>query len=466
MLVKDPFDFGGIDILRAGHDHVLHPVIQVEIAVGVEIAGITGAIPSARKRPRRLLRQFMIALHYQRRADQYLANRAGRQILVLVADDAQFDPRIGLAAAFHARRPGNVMILGREVDDRPAGLGRSVHLDEAGVGEQFHRPAQYVGRYRRCAIEQRAQAGQVGGLCLGMVEHHAEHRRHREHLGDAIALDRVEDLVDVGLRQNHRRTPGIECLECPRRPADMELRHGDQRDVALVPGRPLLADQFPPAERGGQAAVGQQRALGVAGGAAGVELDRDIVRRRRAAGCVLAEGCDPVAELWAAIVRRIDQHRQRRQPGRRRQPLLVGDQQRNVGVTDDIGDLTLDQPPVDHHQHAADAQQGLHQDDIIDAVEPEIGDPVARPDPTRPERGDAAQDGRMKRAIAQPLAILDQRDMVRRPRSGTLGQAIEDKRFLGEFDHALLSLLSSSPLRAAQNRQSGKKDSRWRCWHA
>jgi len=36
MLIEDAFDFGGIDVLAAGNDHVLHPVSDVEEAVIVE----------------------------------------------------------------------------------------------------------------------------------------------------------------------------------------------------------------------------------------------------------------------------------------------------------------------------------------------------------------------------------------------------------------------------------------------
>src|ERR1700679_621058 len=40
-------DVGRIDVLAAGDDHVLHAVVNVDIAVLVQIAGVTGAQPAA-----------------------------------------------------------------------------------------------------------------------------------------------------------------------------------------------------------------------------------------------------------------------------------------------------------------------------------------------------------------------------------------------------------------------------------
>jgi len=48
MLIEDAFDFGGIDVLAAGNDHVLHPVSDVEEAVIVEVPDVTGVEPALR----------------------------------------------------------------------------------------------------------------------------------------------------------------------------------------------------------------------------------------------------------------------------------------------------------------------------------------------------------------------------------------------------------------------------------
>ncbi len=39
-------DLGGVDVLAAGHDHVLDPVVQEEVAVLAQPAGVTGPEPA------------------------------------------------------------------------------------------------------------------------------------------------------------------------------------------------------------------------------------------------------------------------------------------------------------------------------------------------------------------------------------------------------------------------------------
>ena len=43
-------DLDRVDVLAAGHDHVLDPIDQVEIAVLVEVAGVAGVVPAAAER--------------------------------------------------------------------------------------------------------------------------------------------------------------------------------------------------------------------------------------------------------------------------------------------------------------------------------------------------------------------------------------------------------------------------------
>src|SRR5689334_8551608 len=41
MTVKGALDLGGIDVFRATHDHILETVVNVEIAILIEISGVT-----------------------------------------------------------------------------------------------------------------------------------------------------------------------------------------------------------------------------------------------------------------------------------------------------------------------------------------------------------------------------------------------------------------------------------------
>jgi len=43
VVVDHGFDFAGVDVLAAGHDHVLQSIEDVEVPVGILIAGVAGA---------------------------------------------------------------------------------------------------------------------------------------------------------------------------------------------------------------------------------------------------------------------------------------------------------------------------------------------------------------------------------------------------------------------------------------
>ena len=43
-------DLDGVHVLAAGDDHVLHPVDEEQVAVGVEVAGVAGVVPAAAER--------------------------------------------------------------------------------------------------------------------------------------------------------------------------------------------------------------------------------------------------------------------------------------------------------------------------------------------------------------------------------------------------------------------------------
>ena len=49
-------DLDRVDVLAAGDDHVLDPVDEVDVAVGVEVALVAGVVPAVAERSRGLLR--------------------------------------------------------------------------------------------------------------------------------------------------------------------------------------------------------------------------------------------------------------------------------------------------------------------------------------------------------------------------------------------------------------------------
>ena len=131
MIADRALDFGGIDVLAAGDDHVLDAVVDVEIAVLVHVAGIAGAQPAvAAERFGGRLRQVPVAGHVGAGAGRDLADFARRQSLAVGVEDREFDAGQRLAGRAHAVQSLDV-IFRRQRDDGAGGLGHAVHLHEA-----------------------------------------------------------------------------------------------------------------------------------------------------------------------------------------------------------------------------------------------------------------------------------------------------------------------------------------------
>jgi hypothetical protein len=84
-------DLGGIDVLAAGHDHVLHAVVDVDIAVVIAVRGVAGAHPAVVNRGGGRLRLVPITLHDDRRFDDDFPDRAGRNLGAVRVDDLDRD---------------------------------------------------------------------------------------------------------------------------------------------------------------------------------------------------------------------------------------------------------------------------------------------------------------------------------------------------------------------------------------
>src|SRR3546814_1034439 len=75
----DALDFGGVDILAAADDHVLDPVADEEIALGVEIAGVARQEEAIRgEHLRAFFGALPIAGHRRAAPDPDFADAAGR----------------------------------------------------------------------------------------------------------------------------------------------------------------------------------------------------------------------------------------------------------------------------------------------------------------------------------------------------------------------------------------------------
>ncbi len=127
----------GIDVEAAREDHVLLAVGDIEIAVVVPMAQITGVQPTIPQGCRRVLRAVQIALHHgegagRAGADQNFADPAIRQILAGIVDDANLDPRRGPA---DGGGMGKLFLVGQRSD--AAGFGHGEKRHQFGLRQQF-----------------------------------------------------------------------------------------------------------------------------------------------------------------------------------------------------------------------------------------------------------------------------------------------------------------------------------------
>ena len=191
-------DLARVDVLAAGHDRVLEPVDDVEVALlreGADVAGVRSsrrAAPPPSRRGRPSTRRTATG-----RAMTISPSSPGRQRLVVLVDDAH------LLEIERARRGEElrllVGILVRRVryaprtsrSSRTSGRSRSRTASRRGaaprgrwVSRRRGRPRARRGRPRRCRV----------------LVQDVDHRRHEHHVRAAVALDRLEHLAGTKAR--------------------------------------------------------------------------------------------------------------------------------------------------------------------------------------------------------------------------------------------------------------------------
>ena len=137
MRADQCFDFGGIDVLAAGDDHVALAVGEMDVAVLVAAGHVADRAVVAAEGLLGLLRQAPVAVEGVCVAGIELA---GLSVRHLVAGLIQNFDRRG-ADAFAADRTELRELLVRMQHGDPAGFGRAIEFEQAGVGEHLHDPA-------------------------------------------------------------------------------------------------------------------------------------------------------------------------------------------------------------------------------------------------------------------------------------------------------------------------------------
>ena len=345
MLSQCIFDFGRIDVFAAADDHVLQSIGDEDESVLVHIGAVTGMHPAVLEGGCGLLGLVPVALHHIRAPHDYLAHRAARHLAPLGVDDAHLAAKARPAscaqfaelAALDGMRPGRIDSCQRRE------LGHAVGLHEAHSRQRGHGPLDHRFRHRRGAIGDGVKRAQVARILhRRMIDHHLDHGRHQQHMGDTVAGHDVEHQLGVEARHDRMRVAFYPVRHRHAHVGQMEHRRGMQIG-AVGRGQAIGAHRQ---ARAAQIGVAEHHALGKTGRAAGVEDTGQVVaapdrighRCRRgnqrlvimgAGGCLRIAAIDHLAQGLRIAA----------QPFDHRAKVLVDQQQGRARIVKRIDDL-------------------------------------------------------------------------------------------------------------------------------
>ena len=292
MLCERLLDLHRIDVLSAADDHVLDPVGEEEVAVGVEVTAVAGAQPPVCGQRRcGLLRTVEVPRRDVRSAQPHLAGLARRGLRARGrVDDPQLHPRERAAGAAQQvlARPAGIVVGRIELDHAAGRLRQPVDAVER-ASERAQRRLQDRRRDRRRPVRDRPQRRVVAIGGAGDAEEHLDHRRDEHRVGDALVFDHAEHRVRLELADEHGRRAVPQPEERPADTADVEHRQRGETDrvcVELPVGRRL--------GRGGEVPVRRQHALRHSRRSRRVELQHRVARFRRRSGIDRVVRGDPL----------------------------------------------------------------------------------------------------------------------------------------------------------------------------
>ena len=231
-----------------------------------------------------------------------------------------------------------------------------------------------------------------------MVEQHGKRGGDDEEPGNAAVLDRIEHPHWIELRQHDAGQPRRQRDNAKSGAADVRARHGNQHRLVLVPQRVRRRVFQPRLAQPEQVAVGQHCALGIPGGAAGVELEHRLVgagrgerRARRADYVGLGFGHGETAQQPGALAQRFSAGLEP----------FAEEQQLGFGIIDNERRFWLGQPPADRDHHNSRARRAEEQGEIGRAVLAEPGDPVALVEAQREQGRSDPRGGIFELAVGQ-----------------------------------------------------------------
>jgi hypothetical protein len=104
VLVQDALDLGARGVLTAGHEHVLEPIDDVEVAVVIHHAEVAGVEPAAVERRPRCVRIPPVALEHLRSAQDDLAAFTGGHRGSMLVPDVELEVLAGPPDASELRQ--------------------------------------------------------------------------------------------------------------------------------------------------------------------------------------------------------------------------------------------------------------------------------------------------------------------------------------------------------------------------
>ena len=351
-----------------------------------------------------------IALHHDRAAHADLAHGAVGHLVSILVEQPHLVAHAGRATggqAFGVVHRVMLMLVQHRHRVGRLRLGIELHEHRAEHLQAFGQPG---GRHRRGAVDDQLQAAQVGRGPAGVIEQHVDHRRHQEGGGDAVLLHQVAKLVG-GETLRHRVGAAFQQHRHDHRARGMGDRR--QRQEADL-HRPVPVGHLGEDHRD-MHPVGVRHALGLAGGAAGVDQHADVVRLRLRHQPPRGEGGSGGQHILtqAVIGAEAEQTLHTRHPcGQRAGPLgeaqRVDEQRGDAGVFQDVGVVGLRRggvhpgQPQAHHIRRGGDQKGLG------PVGRQRSHRVTTLQPPRAECLDHGADQRAKLAVGPAGVFMDE----------------------------------------------------------
>ena len=296
VFVDRVLDGAGIDVEAAADEHVLLAVDEDEAAVGLHAADVAGEEPAVDKGGAGLVGAIAVAAKDVGAADAEFAGLAGREAAgwVVEGDDVELDPGKG-----DADFAGGGDAAGEEVGAGGGGFGHAPAAAEAEAGEGVEALADLV-REGGAAGAGDAEAGEVAAFDAGVGGEGDPHGGDAVEMGAAAVLDGVEDGVELEARvEDEFDAVGDGAEEDGGEGVDVE--QGEDAEDA-VGGAEGAAEAVVPGvvdgDGGGEVGVGEFGGAGLAGGAAGILEEGDVVGVERGPG---DGGAVEGGEDWGAL---------------------------------------------------------------------------------------------------------------------------------------------------------------------